>query len=167
MYYVTLENSCLPGPQTPLRHPTQPKVSDFDTSKRNWLLFSRAYLQSLHVALQPSGRTKGHRKQSVLVDLLDEVDKAYGQRTTKFREGVLKEWEVTRAYKVWPQTGTTQRKLMDGIFHKLCTSLHAARRHAGANYWSQEKLQTQLTAELVSLLSHLHFHRAAELMCNH
>ena len=91
---------------------------------------------------------------------LDEVDKAYGQRATDFRAAILKEWGDRR----WPNKDTVQQKLQDGIFHRLCTSLYAARQYAGANNWAQEKLQTQLTAELVSFLCHLPFHRSAELM---
>lgn len=91
---------------------------------------------------------------------LDEVDKACGQCATDFRAAISKKWGDRR----WPQTGTAHQKLLDGIFCKLCKGLHATRQHPGANKWSKKKLQEHMTAELVSFLCHLHFHRSAELM---
>ena len=125
-----------------------------DSSKRNWLFFSRTSLQSLHIALQPSVSGTRLTHQSLLMQLLDEVDKAYGQRATAFRNTTQEAWAaaVRDAGLRWPKEGTGLRKVMDGIFHKLCSSLRATQQSARAHSWSEEKLQGQLTDELVRLV---------------
>lgn len=119
-------------------------------------------LQSVHIALQPSVSSNAHPKPRALMDLLKQVDQAYGKPATAFRDTVLEVW--TGIGRRWPSTGTKQYDFLGGIFHKLCVSLHATRGRARAGHWSEEELQKHLTAELVSSVGYLHFCYCAELM---
>lgn len=108
----------------------------------------QTYICCSYAALEPVGRSKSHPKHSVLMELLDEVDRAYGKHATAFRNNILKAWAAT-AKRQWPTSGTELRKAMDGNFHRLCAELYATRQRTGAEHWFEKPLQDQLNILLV------------------